>query len=107
MGSSELAFAQFTSVSARLSSPTFTRMMKLFVALMVLVAVAQASDFECHGVGAFPDTDCTGFHVCETDGAGFLESWYPCPTGLLYDVDHKKCTAEGNCPTAVNKPLEI
>merc|ERR1711874_706717 len=103
MGSSELSSVQFTS-AAQLLSIRVSMMKLLLVTLMVLVAVAQASasiqrddshGFTCYGVGAFPDPACTGFHVCETNGAGFSENFYPWPTGTLYDVIHKKCIAGG------------
>merc|ERR1711915_789500 len=108
MGSLELSSVQSTSASAQLVQQ-LSMMKLLLVTIMVIVAVAQArsNGFTCHDVGAFPDKDCTGFHVCEMNGSGFSESWYPCPSGTLYDVVHKKCIAGGICPTAVNKPLEI
>merc|ERR1711915_47339 len=110
MGSSVHHCPLYSQHLPQLSSSISSAMMKLLlVTLMAMVAVAQArsNGFTCHGVGAFPDKDCTGFHVCEMNGSGFSESWYPCPSGTLYDVVHKKCITGGICPTAVNKPLEI
>ncbi|CAL4111150.1 unnamed protein product [Meganyctiphanes norvegica] len=89
--------------------------MKLLVALF-LVGLAQASvfrddshGFECHGVGAFPDPDCKGFHVCQLGDEGdFVETFYKCDEGTMYDFKHKICTAKAfECPTPINKPLEI
>merc|ERR1711970_14789 len=67
--------------------------MKVLVAALLLVALAQAAvyrdhshGFECHAVGAFPDPDCSGFHVCQMgENDGFIESFYKCEPGTMYD----------------------
>merc|ERR1711970_831310 len=90
--------------------------MKVLVAALLLVALAQAAvyrdhshGFECHAVGAFPDPDCSGFHVCQMgENDGFIESFYKCEPGTMYDFQHKKCTADAfEFPTPINKPHEI
>ncbi|CAL4170980.1 unnamed protein product [Meganyctiphanes norvegica] len=89
--------------------------MKLLVTLF-LVGLVQAAvfrddshGFECHAVGAFPDPDCLGFHVCQLGDEGeFVESFYECAEGTMYDFKHKKCTDKAfECPAPINKPIKI
>merc|ERR1712179_266481 len=98
-----------------LSSSSAASNMKFLVAAVLLISLAQAAvyrddshGFECHGVGAFPDPGCRGFHVCQMgDDGELVESFYECEDGKMYDIKHKKCTDDAfECPTPINLPHE-